>query len=145
MKKTANDSRDIVLALFDATTRLERQLDEALSIVKGISLREYLILWALENEPKTTATRVTLAAAVGLTPSGVTRALRPLEKLGYISTEKDARDARRSLATLTSHGVSLARTAGKVVDETIADLGSLRELPVNDRARILDFLRELGT
>jgi len=40
---------------------------------------------------------VDLAAAVGLTPSAVTRALRPLEKLGCVATQKSERDARRSL------------------------------------------------
>ena len=42
-----------------------------------------------------------LPALVGLTASGVTRSLLPLEKLGLVSRQPDSRDARAGYATLT--------------------------------------------
>ena len=58
-----------------------------------------------------------LAHAVGLTPSGVTRALRPMEKLGYVTTAKSKRDARLALASLTPPGQDLVNDASGVVDD----------------------------
>ena len=74
-------------------------------------------LRALADAPNAWASRVDLAHAVGLTPSGVTRALRPLEKLGLISTAKSKRDARLALASLTPAGQELVDDASAVVND----------------------------
>ena len=73
----------------------------------------------------------------------MTRALRPLEKLGYVVTKRDVRDARRSLATLTTHGVKLASAGSAIVGETIADLSAMANLSAVDRKKISKFLQEL--
>ncbi|HMB61314.1 MAG TPA: MarR family winged helix-turn-helix transcriptional regulator, partial [Xanthomonadales bacterium] len=49
--------------------------------------------------------------------SGVTRALRPMEKLGYVTTAKSKRDARLALASLTPHGQELVNDASSVLDD----------------------------
>lgn len=136
--------RDLVFKLLSAASRVEARIDQSLSDIKGISLSEYQILAALKREHDSTATRVVLARAVGLTPSGVTRALRPLEKLGYVDTKKDERDARRSLATLTRHGVTLVSQAAKVIDQTIALSRSIPALPETLRDDTTGFLEELA-
>ena len=53
--------------------------------------------------------------AVGLTPSGVTRALKPMQKLGIVSTVKSKRDARLAIAALTPAGRELLGDASAVV------------------------------
>ena len=138
-----NPQRELVLALLSASMRIERALDRALSSIKGISFSEFQLLSALQNEHTQRATRVALASTVGLTPSGVTRALRPLEKLGFVVTERDLRDARRSLAALTPQGVELVEHACKVVDDTLKDLHAVTTLSAADRKRTLAFLREV--
>ena len=145
MKKITREERAVVFEILAAGMRIEKRLDRALSMVRGISLSEYLLLRALGKEHEATATRVVLADAVGLTPSGVTRALRPLEKLGYVTTKRDERDARRSLASLTKHGVTLVQNASKVVDETLADLKALRELTPTQRTRVQGFLEGVAS
>jgi len=65
---------------------------------------------------------VDLAASVGLTPSAITRALVPLEKLGYLHTKKSARDARRALAILDAAGDELLRDAQSVADDVARGL-----------------------
>jgi DNA-binding MarR family transcriptional regulator len=50
---------------------------------------------------------------------GVTRALRPLEKLGLLSTAKSKRDARLALASLTPAGQELVEDASGVVNDTM--------------------------
>jgi DNA-binding MarR family transcriptional regulator len=135
---------ELVLTLLGAGARVERRLDRALANIKGISFSEFHLLRSLGNEHNATATRVDLASAVGLTPSGVTRALRPLEKLGFVKTTKDARDARRALARLTPQGVELVSDAAGVVGDVVADLAAVGALTADDRKRVLAFLQELA-
>ncbi|MGI9600450.1 MAG: MarR family winged helix-turn-helix transcriptional regulator [Acidimicrobiales bacterium] len=137
-------SQDLILMLLAAGQSVERHLDQALSVIKGITFSEYQLLSALAGKPKATATRVDLAAAVAMTPSGVTRALKPLEKLGFVKTVKDDRDARRSLATLTADGSELVNDASGVVDDVLDDITSLDDLSATDRARLAGVLTELA-
>jgi len=83
---------------------------------------------------------VDLAAAVGLTPSAVTRALRPLEELGCVDTQKSERDARRSLASLTAAGAELLDDAQGAVN----DLPNGLDLDDADGQALRDFLHRLG-
>ena len=118
----SQDNKTLVLTLLDTAKRLERRLDGNLSNIRGISFSEYHLLLKLSEMHERTAMRVDLATAVGLTPSAVTRALKPLEKLGYIATRKNDRDARRSLAELTPAGLELLADAEGVVNDVIASL-----------------------
>lgn len=110
------------LAFAAAWNRLERRLDHSLGAIRGISLAEYRLLRALGDAPGSQASRVDLAEAVGLTPSGVTRALRPMEKLGIVSTVKSKRDARLAIAALTPAGRELLDDASGVMDDTMKTL-----------------------
>lgn len=107
----------LALAFAASWNRLEKKLDSSLASIRGISLAEYRLLRALSEAPSSWASRVDLAQVVGMTPSGVTRALRPLEKLGLISTARSKRDARLALATLTSAGHELVDDASAVVND----------------------------
>jgi DNA-binding MarR family transcriptional regulator len=109
----------LFLTFAAAWNRLERRMDGNLGSIRGVSLAEYRLLRALSDAPKSQASRVDLAPAVGLTPSGVTRALRPLEKLGFVSTVKSPRDARLAMASLTPAGHELVSNASGVVDDTM--------------------------
>jgi len=106
---------DAVLVLLDVAARIERRLDNALSMARGISFSEYRLLKATAGAGERGVMRVDLAESVGLTASAVTRALRPLEKIGVVATEKHERDARCSLAKLTPAGAELLRDAESVV------------------------------
>jgi DNA-binding MarR family transcriptional regulator len=120
MNTNIDKGQDFALALAAAWNGLERQLDGALGSVRGISFAEYRLLRALADAPKEQASRIDLARAVGLTASGVTRALRPLEKLGVVSTVKSERDARLAIASLTPSGQTLFADASGVVNDTMA-------------------------
>jgi len=117
IKPTAEQT--LALAFAAAWNRLERRLDSSLGAIRGISLAEYRLLRALGDAPGSQASRVDLAQAVGLTPSGVTRALRPMEKLGIVSTVKSKRDARLAIAALTPAGRELLDDASAVVDDAM--------------------------
>lgn len=122
MKTQRSQEQTLILAFAAAWHRLEKRLDSSLGSIRGVSLAEYRLLQALSDAPSSWASRVDLAQAVGLTPSGVTRALRPLEKLGLISTAKSKRDARLALACLTPAGQELVEDASGVVNDTMATI-----------------------
>jgi len=119
MKTTINQEQTLALTFSASWNRLERRLDKNLGAIRGISLAEYRLLRALGDAPASQASRVDLADAVGLTPSGVTRALRPMEKLSIVSTVKSKRDARLTIAALTPTGRELLDDASGVVDDTM--------------------------
>jgi DNA-binding MarR family transcriptional regulator len=119
MKTQITQEQTLTLAFAAAWNRLEKRLDSSLGSIRGISLAEYRLLQALSEAPNSWASRVDLAHAVGLTPSGVTRALRPMEKLGFVSTAKSKRDARLALASLTPSGQELVDDASGVVNDTM--------------------------
>jgi len=119
MKTQITQEQALSLAFAAAWHRFEKRLDSNLGSIRGISLAEYRLLRALSDAPNSWASRVDLAQAVGLTPSGVTRALRPMEKLGMVSTAKSKRDARLALASLTPSGQELMEDASGVVDDTM--------------------------
>lgn len=117
----SKNSRETVFALMQAALIIERRLDRVLANARGVSFTEYRMLSELAAAGGS-LTRVDLAAAVQLTPSAVTRALKPLEKMGYVTTRKGARDARQSLAVVTDAGDVLLCEARVLVDEVIAEL-----------------------
>lgn len=122
MNTPITNEQSFALAFAATWSRVERRLDNSLSAIRGISLAEYRLLRALGDLPNARASRVVLAEAVGLTPSGVTRALRPMEKLGIVSTVKSKRDARLAIAALTPAGRALLSDASTVVDDTMRAL-----------------------
>ena len=64
--------------------------------------------------------RVDLARAIGRSPSGITRLLRPMEKLGLVDRERNTRDARVSLVRLTRAGEQRLQEARGTL-ESLAD------------------------
>lgn len=130
-----------VFALLGAANGIESQLNRVLSNVKGISFTEYSLLEQLSDFHNGAATRVDLARAVHLSPSAVTRALKPLEKIGYVSTKKGERDARQSVATLTPAGKELLNDANGLVLDEIASL----PLPRSVRKELIGVLNDLAT
>jgi DNA-binding MarR family transcriptional regulator len=132
---------DLVLSLADAWGRLEHTLDANLSGIRGVSFAEYRLLESLASSATGALSRVDLAEQVGLTPSGVTRALRPLEKLHMVETHKAERDARLSMAALTDAGEELVQDCSHVIEDV---LGSLLKGTGRRRATVTDLLDRLG-
>lgn len=144
MDTEISSEQSLALAFARAWNRLERRLDSSLSAVRGISLAEYRLLRALGDSPGAQASRVDLAEAVGLTPSGVTRALRPMEKLGIVSTVKSKRDARLAIAALTPAGRELLSDASSVVDDTMKVLLKRAPRTAADLDGLTEALDDIG-
>lgn len=102
------------LALLMQSTSLWSQLikraDSQLS-VHGISFTEFSILHCLSQTPLQQLSRIELANRVGLSASGVTRLLAPLEKIHLVEKAQIARDARVSLVKLSPVGEQIYQDA----------------------------------
>ena len=96
------DTFEKYLALRNFVNETEKR-----GLVYGTSFSEFLILKAINETGKAGIRRVDLAERVGLTVSGVTRALAPLEKQGYVQTLDEASDARVRKVAMTETGSTL--------------------------------------
>lgn len=101
--KTSNTANAVV-SLWTKTTKITRSIDIALGTLHGIGFTEYMILRNLHGAPNKVMRRIDLAQAVGLSASGVTRIVGPMEKVGLVSKESSPRDARVSLVKLSKAG-----------------------------------------
>lgn len=116
------DTLAFSLRLARAYAALTRRLDGPLGSLHGLSFGDFQLLDALERAPDRRLRRIDLANAVGLTASGVTRSLLPLEKIGLVTREADARDARVGYAVLTAAGRRVVREARTTVAQVSADM-----------------------
>ena len=130
------------LRLTRAYATVTRRLDNALSSLHGLSFGDFLILHHLERALGGKLRRIDLAERLGLTASGVTRSLLPLEKLGLVDRQSDPRDARVGLALLTDAGRQLLNYA-KVSIEPVA-LEVLQDSPSDQLEALSQLLARLG-
>jgi DNA-binding MarR family transcriptional regulator len=96
-----HSSLKFFLNLATIQARLTRRFDAGLN---GLSLNEFMILYHLSQARDEKLRRVDLAEKIGLTASGVTRLLLPMEKVGLVKKEVNKDDARVSYAALAAGG-----------------------------------------
>lgn len=108
---TSSPTTDFCLRLARAHASMIRRFDSALGSVHGISFGDFQLLDHLSRAAGGRLRRVDLAERLGLTASGVTRALLPLEKIGLVAREADPRDARVGYAAITPAGKALLANA----------------------------------
>lgn len=94
---------DFIIQQSRLSHKLIKKVDSDLS-VHGISFSEYMILYYLDSAPTKTMRRIDLAEQVGMSASGVTRMLAPMEKIKLVEKEVNPRDARVSLVKLSDSG-----------------------------------------
>lgn len=82
-------------------TIMGRRFDASLG---GIGWSEFMILYQLSIAEGARLRRIDLADRIGLTASGVTRLLLPMEKIGLVKKEVNKEDARSSLVLLAPGG-----------------------------------------
>ncbi|MFF4920396.1 MarR family winged helix-turn-helix transcriptional regulator [Kitasatospora sp. NPDC001261] len=138
------DPLDTALRLVRAQTAVVKRFDAGLSRLHGVSLADFTMLLHLSQAPGGRMRRVDLAEALGLTASGVTRGLAPLERIGLVAREAAARDARVTYAALTPTGrerlAEMLYTARKVAAEHFA----AEQWSAEDLGRLSTLLTRLG-
>ncbi|MEZ5555070.1 MarR family winged helix-turn-helix transcriptional regulator [Haliea sp.] len=120
---------------------ISKHLDNSLGAIHGIGLAEYMVLLNLMKAPNHALRRIDIAEALARTASGITRMLMPMEKIGLVSKETNARDARVSLVKITPAGKDLFRNATVTLDAKSQSL--LRNIDSESADKMLALLQSI--
>ena len=132
MAKPISNKLKFLMALSKADLVLSRKFS-----MQGLGFGDLAVLNAIHQSPDGKIRRTDLADAVGLTASGVTRLLVPLEKIGVIRREIYERDARVSYAIMTRAGKELFENSIKQAEAKCDDLISDEQAKKIDLAATL--------
>lgn len=124
----------LLLAKFEAI--VSRRLDARLG---GIGFTEFQILYHLSNAEDEKMRRVDLAEQIGLTASGITRLLLPMEKIGLVKKQTDSSDARVSYVSLAKGGKQKLVEGMERAELFVEDV-----LPGLDAKKVQDLSKVLG-
>ncbi len=104
----------------------------------GLSFADFMIMQHLDSSPDQKLRRVDLAEKMGLTASGITRLILPLEKIGIIERLDDDSDARARFSALTKAGKALLKDATATLEERAEEI--FENLPAKDIAAATELL-----
>jgi DNA-binding MarR family transcriptional regulator len=138
----ATPSTELCLRLARAHAVLVRRFDNGLGSQHGISYGDYQLLNHLSRAPGGKLRRIDLADRLGMTASGVTRSLIPLEKIGLVTRQSDPRDARVGFAVITAAGRELVVNATTVVDHISRD--AMRSFTSAQAAALAEVLGQIA-
>lgn len=113
--KDKNPTVASLLKLVQIQSLISRRFDARLS-VHGLGFSDFIILHHLYHAPGRKLRRVDLAELTGVTASGVTRMLAPMEKIGLVSRETNERDARVSFVVLAPGGKRLFEDSAQTMN-----------------------------
>jgi len=113
------------------------------AVLPGIGFTDFVILNELAGVVGGRLRPVDLANRLQITPSGVTRAILPLEKIGLVERVSHERDARASYAAITKAGRDPLEEAlddvDRIVGETLAST-----ITRTDRIALLGLFERVG-
>lgn len=132
----------LILNIWGVNSVLSKKIDASLGAVHGIGFSEYMVLFHLHRSHGNVMRRIDLANSIGLTASGVTRIVSPMEKIGIVAKETNQRDARVSLVKLTDSGKEVYENATQTINQQSERL--LEGLKPQSITAALDVLRTIG-
>jgi len=127
------------LNLGKTQTILSNRFDRGLN---GLGFNEFLILFYINQANKQEIRRVDLANKIGMTASGVTRLLLPMEKIHLIKNGPVADDARARSVVITSAGKEKLKESIERLDILAEDI--IPTDKIKDLNKISDLLTEIG-
>jgi len=131
----------LLLKLTSLHTHLLKKVDQSLG-VHGISFTEFLVMYHLQSSANETMRRIDLADSIGLSASGVTRLLMPMQKIGLVEKEVNPRDARVSLVKITKAGKKMFANASVSIEHVIGQISKpLNTKQLADFMKLTDLLR----
>lgn len=110
--------------------------------VHGLGFNDFVILYILNQSSESKMRRIDLAEKIGVTASGITRLLNPLEKIGLVAREANERDARVSYVVITPNGKKIFEEAKVTAEYATKDILSSKKNKALKTAT--DLLFELG-
>lgn len=133
-----NESLKLLFSLTKTQSVINRKFDRL--SVHGLGYTDFMLLHLLASDTEHQIRRIDLANRIGLTPSGVTRLLSPLEKNGLVGRKSNARDARVSYVILTETGQRVYQEA-KVTAEAVA-MDILPKVKVNQLNAMFELFKQ---
>ena len=112
-------SSQLLATLWTINNNISKKVDNKLGL-HGINFTEFLVMRNLFSQKEKQTRRADLAESIGLTASGITRMLAPMERIGLIKKEKNDRDARVSLVKITEAGE-------RVLGESLISINEIAE------------------
>lgn len=94
------------LRILQSADSFRARLAGDFSSVHGISVNEFFLLMHLDKAEMQRLPRVELAKRTYVSASTITRTVAPMEKIGLLARQSDARDARLAFVVLTDAGAS---------------------------------------
>ncbi|MBK5289189.1 MAG: MarR family transcriptional regulator [Acidimicrobiia bacterium] len=129
-------------AFVDLTLQLRAETEQALLEAHGLTEGEYGVLVLLSEAEDRRLRMCDLAAALRLSPSGLTRRIDGLVKRGYVTREPSPGDRRVMLAVLTEEGLhTLEAAAPTHVASVRASL--IDHLDPEDLERLADLIEKV--
>lgn len=110
--------------------------------VHGLGFNDFVILYILSSSSESKMRRIDLAEKIGITASGVTRLLNPLEKTGLVARESNERDARVSYVVITPNGKKIFEEAKRSAEHITKEI--LTSKKYKSMQTITDLLFDLG-
>jgi DNA-binding MarR family transcriptional regulator len=135
-----NRNLELLLNISLLNTSIIKKMDRGLS-VHGIAFSEFVVMYQISISPNRTIRRIDLAEEVGMSASGITRLLNPMEKIKLIEKEVSPRDARVSFVKLSHVGVELLNNAIKSVIQVSDEM--LKEFDTKDIDLLLSLAKKL--
>jgi DNA-binding MarR family transcriptional regulator len=108
---------EVIKTFWIRSAQVTKTVDNTLGAIHGIGLTEYMVLDALIQAPNHALRRIDIAGEMARTASGVTRLLMPMEKIGLVKKQSNARDARVSMVKLTAAGAKVHADASVTLEE----------------------------
>lgn len=128
-----------ILDLTKIQALLARRFDGGMG---GVGFTEFIILYHLQVSPDNKLRRIDLANKIGLTASGITRMLLPMEKTGLVSKEVNPNDARVSFVLIAPGGKRRFDEARERAELLLKDI--IQPGKTDSVTALSAFLQELG-
>lgn len=135
-----NNKLDFILHISKLNMILNKYFDSSLWL---LWLNEFIVLYHLHNAPEQTLRRIDLAEKVGITASGITRLLLPMEKIGLVEKKVNPNDARVSLVSIASGGKKQLNDALIRIQEQLDD--KITQKQTKELENTTQLLKEIGT
>lgn len=139
MSNKSNNSTFVIQNALLAS-RLSKKVGGQLS-AHGISLTEYLVMHYLYGSPHNAVPRIDLAEHLGMSASGVTRLIAPLDKNNIIEKVTNPRDARQSLVKLSKTGQRIYKEASVSFEHITKDL--VGHLSQSQQEKLIELFRKV--
>lgn len=133
----------LAVGISRADSALRKRLEGPLGGGHGIGFTDFQILSELDSVQGGRLRASDLAQRLMLSPSGVTRAVLPLEKIGLVERQSHERDARGSYIALTDAGREKIDETSMTVDRVVGEAFS-GALTRTDRLALLGLFERLG-